>query len=189
MAPNDPISTGAGHGVGVYPGSFDPPTIAHVHLAEQAIEQCGLHRLDLVISVVTLGKPDDRLSPLSERLAELHRLADTNPAIGVRTTEHSLLADIATGYEVVVMGADKWAQVLDPQWYGGIEQRDVALRRLPRIALAPRPPWPMPGDDPTADVPEDLDLMILEVDERHGPVSATEVRAGRDDWRALPPGG
>ena len=116
-------------------------------------------------------------------------MADTNPAIGVRTTEHSLLADIATGYEVVVMGADKWAQVLDPQWYGGIEQRDVALRRLPRIALAPRPPWPMPGDDPTADVPEDLDLMILEVDERHGPVSATEVRAGRDDWRALPPGG
>jgi nicotinic acid mononucleotide adenylyltransferase len=183
MAPNAPIRTG----LGVYPGSFDPPTIAHVHLAEQAIEQCGLDRLDLVISVVTLGKSDDHLSPLAERLAELHRLADTNPAIGVRTTTHSLLADIATGYDVVVMGADKWAQVLDPSWYGGIEARNEALRRLPRIALAPRPPWPMPGDDPTASVPDGLEVVILDVDETHGPVSATEVRAGRHEWRALPP--
>jgi nicotinic acid mononucleotide adenylyltransferase len=183
MAPNAPIRTR----LGVYPGSFDPPTIAHVHLAEQAIEQCGLDRLDLVISVVTLGKSDDRLSPLADRLAELHRLADTNPAIGVRTTTHSLLADIATGYDVVVMGADKWAQVLDPQWYGGIEARNKALRRLPKIALAPRPPWPMPGDDPVATVPDGLEVVILDVDETHGPVSATEVRAGRTEWRALPP--
>jgi hypothetical protein len=173
--------------LGVYPGSFDPPTVAHVHLAERAIEQCGLDRLDFVISVVTLGKTDDRLSPLAERLTELHRLADTNPALGVRTTEHSLLADIANGYDVVVMGADKWAQVLDPQWYGGIIERDAALARLPQIALAPRPPWPMPDDDPTAAVPDGVEVVLLDVDERHGPVSATEVRAGRSEWRALPP--
>ena len=173
--------------IGVYPGSFDPPTIAHVHLAEQAIEQCGLDRLDLVISLVTLGKTDGRLSPLADRLAELHRLADTNPALGVRTTEHSLLADVAVGYDVVVMGADKWAQVLDPSWYGGVAGRDEALRRLPKIALAPRPPWPMPGDDPSAAVPDGLKVVILDVDETHGPVSATEVRAGRHEWRALPP--
>ncbi len=173
--------------LGVYPGSFDPPTIAHVHLAERAIVQCGLDRLDLVISVVTLGKSNDHLTPLADRLAELHRLADTNPALGVRTTEHSLLADIADGYDVVVMGADKWAQVLDPQWYGGIEARDEALRRLPRIALAPRPPWPMPDDDPAAAVPHGLEVVILDVDEEHAPISATEVRAGRTEWRALPP--
>jgi len=173
--------------IGVYPGSFDPPTIAHVHLAERAIEQCGLDRLDLVISMVTLGKSDDRLTPLADRLAELHRLADTNPALGVRTTEHSLVADIAEGYDVIVMGADKWAQVLDPSWYGGVGARDAALRRLPAIALAPRPPWPMPGDDPAAAAPEGMELTILEVDETHGPVSATEVRSGRTEWRALPP--
>jgi hypothetical protein len=183
MAPNDPTTAR----VGVYPGSFDPPTIAHVHLAEQAIEQCGLDRLDLVISLVTLGKADDHLSPLADRLAELHRLADTNPALGVRTTEHSLLADVAADYDLVVMGADKWAQVLDPSWYGGIEARNEALRRLPKIALAPRPPWPMPGDDPVATVPDGLEVVILDVDETHGPVSATEVRAGRTEWRALPP--
>lgn len=173
--------------VGVYPGSFDPPTIAHVHLAERAIEQCGLDRLDLVISVVTLGKTDDRLSPLADRLAALHRLADTDPALGVRTTEHSLLADIAAGYDLVVMGADKWAQLLDPSWYGSVAERDAALARLPQIALAPRPPWPMPGDDPDAAVPEALDVVILDVDRAHGAVSATEVRNGRDEWRALPP--
>ncbi len=183
MAPNDPTTAR----IGVYPGSFDPPTIAHVHLAEQAIKQCGLTRLDLVISVVTLGKTDDRLSPLADRLAELHRLADTNPALGVRTTEHGLLADVAKGYGLIVMGADKWAQVLDPSWYGGIEARNEALRRLPKIALGPRPPWPVPGDDPAAAVPDGLEVVILDVDETHGPVSATEVRAGRTEWRALPP--
>jgi Cytidylyltransferase-like len=172
--------------LGVYPGSFNPPTIAHVHLAERAIEQCSLDRLDLVISTVTLGKSNDHLTPIADRLAELHRLADTNPALGVRTTEHSLLADIADGYDVVVMGADKWAQVLDPQWYGGSEQRDAALRRLPRIALAPRPPWPMPADTPSASVPDGLEILVLTVDDQHAPVSATEVRAGRTEWRALP---
>lgn len=182
MAVDDPRSR-----IGVYPGSFDPPTIAHVHLAERAIAQCGLDRLDLVISQVTLGKSDDHLTPLAERLAELQRLADTDPALGVRTTDHSLLADIAAGYDLVLMGADKWAQVLDPDWYGGIEARDLALRRLPAIALAPRPPWPMPADDPAVAVPEGVEVVILEVDAAQGPVSATEVRAGRTDWRALPP--
>ena len=183
MAPDEPSTPRTG----VYPGSFDPPTIAHVHLAERAIEQCGLDRLDLVISVVTLGKSDDRLTPLADRLAELRRLADTDPALGVRTTEHSLLADIAEGYDVVVMGADKWAQVLDPAWYGGPAARDAALARLPRIALAPRSPWPMPGDAPAAAVPDGVDVVILDVDEQHAPISATEVRAGRTEWRALPP--
>ncbi len=175
--------------IGVYPGSFDPPTIAHVHLAERAIARCGLDRLDLVISEVTLGKSDDHLTPLAERLAELQRLADGDPALGVRSTEHSLLADIAQGYDLVVMGADKWAQVLDPTWYGGVAARDAALRRLPTIALAPRPPWPMPDEDPAAAAPEGVEVIILDIDPSHGAVSATEVRAGRTDWRALPPQG
>jgi hypothetical protein len=45
----------------------------------------------------------------------------------------------------------------------------------------------MLGDDPAAAVPDGLDVVILDVDETHSPVSATEVRAGRHEWRALPP--
>ncbi|MBU6329633.1 MAG: hypothetical protein KGR18_06745 [Acidobacteria bacterium] len=173
--------------LGVYPGSFDPPTIAHVHIAERAIAQCGLDRLDLVISAVTLGKTESTLSPRDLRVAELQRLVDGHPALAVRTTEHSLLADIAEGYDLVVMGADKWAQVLDVAWYEGVAGRDAALQRLPTVALAPRPPWPLPGEDPAADPPAGVEVILLRTDAAHHAVSATGVRAGRTDWRARPP--
>ena len=34
--------------IGCYPGSFNPPTVAHLAVAESAVEQAGLDRLDLV---------------------------------------------------------------------------------------------------------------------------------------------
>ena len=100
----------------MYPGSFDPPTIAHVHLAETAIAQLGLDRVDFAISALTLGKDDSRLAPIDDRVAELTAISSGNNRIGVITTPHSLVADIAEGYEVIILGADKWHQVLDPVW-------------------------------------------------------------------------
>jgi len=41
--------------VGVFPGSFDPLTTAHLAIADAAIEACELHRLDLVISRAALA--------------------------------------------------------------------------------------------------------------------------------------
>jgi nicotinate-nucleotide adenylyltransferase len=172
--------------IGVYPGSFDPPTIAHVHIAERAIEHFGLERVDFAISTMTLGKDDSRLSPISERVDELVAISEGNPALGVRTTHDSLLADIAAGYDLVILGADKWHQVLDPVWYGSVEARDEALRRLPVVALAPRPPHPVPGEDPRADPPPGVEVVVLDTDPDHHPVSATGVRDGRHEWRARP---
>lgn len=175
--------------IGVYPGSFDPPTVAHVHLAEQAVRQLRLVRVDLVISVDALGKHAGHLSPLRDRLSELHRLsAPDRPWLTASATRHRLLADIAEGYDAVVLGADKWHQLLDPQWYGGIDQRDDALRRLPLVAVAARPPWALPGEDPVADPPEGVEVVVLDTDPAHHEVSATAVRAGRGEWRARPSG-
>lgn len=168
----------------VYPGSFDPPTIAHVHLAETAIEQLGLDRVDFAISSHTLGKDDSRLAPIEDRVAQLAAISSGNTRLGVVTTADSLLADIAEGYEVVILGADKWHQVLDPVWYGDIDARNRALQRLPIVAIAPRPPWPLPGEDVSADPPTGVEVVILDTDPEHHPVSATEVRAGREEWRA-----
>jgi hypothetical protein len=168
----------------VYPGSFDPPTIAHVHLAETAIAQLGLDRVDFALSARTLGKDDSRLRPIDDRVAELTAISSGHARIGVTMTPHSLVADIAEGYEVIILGADKWHQVLDPVWYAGIDARNEALQRLPLVALAARPPWTMPGEDASADPPVGVDVVILDTDPSHHPVSATDVRAGREDWRA-----
>ena len=35
-------------------------------------------------------------------------------------TDRVHLADIAAGYDALVLGADKWAQVLDPAFYESV---------------------------------------------------------------------
>jgi hypothetical protein len=163
---------------GVYPGSFDPPTVAHLAVAEAAVVAGRLDRLDMVVSEVTLGKEDRDAPTAAERVAALRDLAAGRPWLNAAVTPHRLLVDIAAGYDVVVVGADKWAQVVDPAWYGGSAQaRDEAVGRLPEVLVAPRPPHPLPPLGPPV-------AAHLSVDPCHGEVSSTAVRAGRQEWRA-----
>ena len=162
------MSTGRQIGrVGCYPGSFDPPTIAHLAVAEAAVAAARLDRLDLVVSRVALGKATPAVPTLADRLDVLETVASTRPWLGVVLTDATLVVDLARGYDVVVMGADKWRQVNDPAWYGGSPAaRDEAVAALPQVLVAPR----------ADDRPEGVEL--LGVDEDHRPVSASAVRAG-----------
>lgn len=161
--------------VGIYPGSFNPPTRAHVAIARAALEQRGLDRVVLAHSPSVLGKSDVERPLFRHRVAVLEAVAaDEAPWLAAAVTEHRLLADIAAGYEVLVMGADKWHQIQELQWYGGSEaERDAAIARLPELAIAPRPPLEVP------------DRWALAVpDEAVAGVSSTEARAGRLDLMA-----
>jgi hypothetical protein len=104
----------------------------------------------------------------------LDAVAATRPWLGVVVTEARLIADIASGYDAVVMGADKWAQVNDPAWYGGsVGARDAAVAALPRVLVAPRA-----GDRPTG-------VELLDLPDHLSEVSATAVRdgaAGATGW-------
>lgn len=152
--------------IGAYPGSFNPPTIAHVAIADAARRQRRLDRVDLVLSRVPLAKEHVELPLFEHRVAVLGQLSRRLPWLAVRVTDSQLLADIAEGYDVVVMGADKWAQINDVSWYGDAAERDRALARLPEPAVVPRPPH---------DVPE---RHRLDVDEALAAVSSTAARAG-----------
>jgi Cytidylyltransferase-like len=152
---------------GCYPGSFNPPTVAHLAVAEAAARHAGLDRVDLVLSQVPLGKETLVVPTVDERRAVLEAVAATRPWLGVAVTAERLIADVAAGYDVVVMGADKWAQVLDAAWYGGSHAaRDAAVARLPRVLVAPRS-----GARPAG-------VELLAVAEDLGGVSASAVRAG-----------
>ena len=61
--------------IGCYPGSFNPPTVAHLAVAEAAVRAAGLTRLDLVVSRVALGKEDLPADTLAERVAVLEAVA------------------------------------------------------------------------------------------------------------------
>lgn len=154
--------------IGCYPGSFNPPTIAHLAVAEAAVRRAGLVRLDLVVSHSALGKTDPSVPALADRVRVLRTVAASRPWLGVVLTDARLISDIAQGYDVVVLGADKWAQVGDPGWYGGSSAaRDAALARLPRVLVAPRA-----GSHP-------IGVELLEVPPDVGPVNATAIREGR----------
>ncbi len=147
--------------IGCYPGSFDPPTVAHLAIAAAALERCGLERLDLVVSRVALAKEHVVRPALDDRLAVLADVvAAAGGWLGLAVTDHQLLVDVARGYDVLVLGADKWAQVLDPTFYrGSTVARDAAVAALPAIAVAPRPGHEhvdLPLGATTLDVPADI---------------------------------
>jgi cytidyltransferase-like protein len=149
---------------GVYPGTFDPPTIAHLAVAEAALSQCELDSVDLVVNRTPLGKAGVR--PLATRVAMLEAVATVRPWLHVAVTDQLHIADIADGYDVLILGADKWAQVLDPSFYSSGADRDAAVARLPKLALAPRHGLSLPDG-----------CVVLDVDLSH--VSSTAARAGR----------
>jgi hypothetical protein len=155
---------------GAYHGSFNPPTVAHLAIARAAQERYGLERVDLIVSRLALGKEDVGIPTFADRVAVLERMAVTRPWLGVRVTDERLIADMVLGYDLVIMGADKWAQVNDVAWYGSEADRDAALARLPLTAVVPRPGYPTPEHALTIDVPPE--------------VSSTGARAGTIEWMA-----
>ncbi len=157
-------------GLGVYPGSFNPPTRAHIEIAITARRHHRLERVDLVVSTNALGKEGIETPSFEHRLEVLRETVADLPGLRVQVTEAQMIVDIAVGYDVVVMGADKWAQVNDAAWYADEAERDRALGRLPVVALAPRPPHHVP---PHLTLPVAADLIEI---------SSSAVRAGRVDW-------
>jgi hypothetical protein len=161
-------------GTAAYPGSFNPPTVAHLAIAEAARATGGIDRVELLLSTSALGKEHVEVPALADRVAVLEAVARRRPWLGVRVTPARLIADIAAGYDAVIVGADKWAQMIDPLWYGGdTSARDAALERLPRVLVVPRGPFPRPQWQGAAE---------LLVGPEHHLVSSSAVRDGRREW-------
>jgi len=152
---------------GVFPGTFNPPTIAHLAIAEAARRTYRLGRLDLVVSRVPLGKDEVSIPSLDERITVLRSITRRLPWLGVVVSDSQLIADLATGYDVVVMGADKWQQIHDVAFYDGSPvARDEAIASLPRIAVVPRSGFEAPAD------------LLLDLGEAHLSISSSRARNG-----------
>lgn len=157
-------------GIGVYPGSFNPPTLAHIEIALAVVEHHSLERLDLAVSTVALGKAVVQRPAFEDRIKVIQASIAEYSTIGLVITESRLIVDIALGYDVVVMGADKWAQISEVEWYANTAERDAALAALPRLALVPRPPLNVPEEH------------LISVREDILGISSSAVRAGRTEW-------
>ncbi len=157
--------------VAAFPGSYNPPTIAHLAMAEAARKQCRLDRVDLVLSREALGKEHVVHPTVDERARVLEAVAATRPWLGVVVTDRRLLVDIARGYDVLILGADKWEQVLDPAFYGdSIPAMKAAVAALPHLAVAPRKGHALPTG-----------TIVTMLDVAYDDVSSTKARAGDRD--------
>jgi phosphopantetheine adenylyltransferase len=125
--------------VGAFPGTFNPPTVAHLAIAEAAYAQHDLDRVDLIVSRQPIDKEHVAVPTLDDRLTVLEDVARRRPWLAVVVSEHRLLVDLAAGYDVLIVGADKFRQLHDVRYYADEAARDEALRRLPPLAVAPRP--------------------------------------------------
>jgi len=169
--------TPSGPRTGCYPGSFNPLTRAHLALAEAAVATCRLERIDLVVSKVALAKEHVDRPSLDDRLSVLAEAVDARRSwLGLVVSDRQLLVELAEGYDVLVMGTDKWLQIRDPAFYGGsVTARDRALARLPEVAIAERPGW-------TADAV--VGATSLRLPSEVAGASSTRVRQGETEWMA-----
>ncbi len=133
-----------------------------------------LDEVHLVVSRVALDKPAPPGPSFDERIAVLQTDAESYEWLEIRTTDDQLIADIATGYDAVIMGADKWEQVNDASYYLDEAARDAAVDSLPTVVVAQRFGLDIEGAHAT---------VLHTPDEIHD-VSSTAAREGARDLMA-----
>lgn len=184
--------------IALLPGSFNPPTAAHMLLAERARSE-GFDAVIFLLARQTSGKAHFGLA-LEDRLMALHAMA--SGPFGVGVCSHGLYADQAAaasrafaGAEIsFLVGSDKVLQIFDDTWY---PDRDAALRRLFDVAsviVAPRSDQSEALADALAEDRNRAFADRIEVLRLHpavGDLSSTRVRgllrSGADPNGLVPP--
>ncbi len=139
--------------VGVLPGSFNPPTAAHLELARAARRRFELDTVAFSLSSVIVDK--ERVEGLcrEDRLLLLALLTADDPWAAVVVVNRGLYSEQAPACSTCfggdadlrfIVGMDKVLQIFDPRYY---EDRDAALDTLfahVRLIAANREDW---GDE------------------------------------------
>ncbi len=196
MAGPDRIGGGR---VGILPGSFNPPTIAHADLAGAARRRFELDCVVYSLSSVTVDK--ERVEGLcrEDRLLLLSLLARDHPWLAVAVVNRGLYSEQAPAFQArfgagadlrFIVGMDKVLQIFDPKYY---DDRDRALDALfahVRLVAANREDWgaaelqallDQPANIPYRDRVEPLELAVHLRDQSSSAVRrAVEEGASRD---------
>jgi nicotinamide-nucleotide adenylyltransferase len=181
--------------VGLLPGSFNPPTAAHVALAA-AGRAAGLDATVYLLSKRTVNKEQVTGLRLEERLALLRALANGD-GDAVAFLNRGLYVDLARAMRgalpeaaelVFLVGHDKIVQIFDQRYYA---DRDAALQELfglSQFLVAPRAGAGVEELEELLAVPENRPFAqrvgSLPLAERYQAMSSTQARAG--DETVLP---
>jgi phosphopantetheine adenylyltransferase len=167
---------GADERVALFPGTYDPATIAHVAVAESALEHADV--VLLTVPVVSVDK--EHRGGLVDRIEAVCRAAARHDRLGVAVTNVGLYVDLARvasdafgrGRVDLVCGADKLAQIMRPEYYPDRDAGEVmrSLLSAARILAAPRRGHSLPEGLPG--------LVVLDVASEYHSISSSDVREG-----------
>lgn len=136
--------------VGVFAGSFNPLTRAHVALVNAALRSAHLDVIIWACAAVSVDKERVERAALVDRLAQMRAFVAGRRRDALALLNRGLYVDEArtirtllspTAELTLLVGYDKIVQIFDPKYY---DDRDAALRELfslARLLVAPR------GDD------------------------------------------
>jgi nicotinic acid mononucleotide adenylyltransferase len=133
--------------VGLFAGSFNPLTLAHVALARAARREAQLDLVVWAFAAVTVDKERVARASLPDRLAQMAAYVRRRQHDALVVLNHGLYVDEARALRTllpqdaeltILLGFDKIVQIFDPRYY---EDRDAALDALfaeARLLVAPR---------------------------------------------------
>jgi nicotinic acid mononucleotide adenylyltransferase len=130
----------------VFPGAFNPPTLAHLALAVTVRER-GFDFVAFALATRTIDKENAGGLALEERLALLTAVATGERRLGVVLQNRGLYAEQALAIQTVwpaiddlafVVGMDKVAQIFDSRYYVDFERSLEILFRSARLLVAAR---------------------------------------------------
>ncbi len=136
----------------VFPGSFNPPTTAHIALLKQAREfahrQQGPWQLYAAFSKHTVDKESVERPLLLDRVMLLERvLRNRLPRVGIMLFNRGLYVEQAEAMRrsfprvrriLFLIGFDKIVQIFDPRYYQDRDASLIELFHLAEFLVAPR---------------------------------------------------
>ena len=169
---------------GIFGGSFDPPTFAHLKVGQFCLKHARIDELWFLPTSQNPLKQDYPATPSALRLEMLQAALAPLPEIKIETVElfrdtpaytfdtiHELKRREPDRAFVLIMGMDAFLSL--PRWKHASE-----LMKLVRFAVVPRPGMKQPKSSQIVD----MDVIFLELPELD--ISSTEVRSrikqGRD---------
>lgn len=136
--------------VGILPGSFNPPTVAHLELARAARRRFDLDRVVFSLSSVVVDKERPEGLCREDRLLLLSLLARHRPWAAVGVVNRGLYSEQAPAFRACfgaveelwfIVGMDKVLQIFDPKYYDDRDRALDALFEHARLIAANREDW------------------------------------------------
>jgi len=176
--------------LGLFGGTFDPPHLGHLMVAQDAVERLSLHRLLFLVAGHPPHKVNEILSPPRVRVEMTRAAVDGNPSFEVSEVEMgregptytvNTLRHFRSSYPraeiFFLLGSDQLAEFHEWQEPEGIANL-ATLVAVGRNGIEP-------GQVAPVELPSGADLEFISLPVTRSDISSSEIRSRIRDGRSV----